>query len=176
MIHELIEDSTRVKIQDKNDENRQQDRKRVTNVTKHALEQYIDLKKEIVEIEARIERLQRKLQRINEEGNVRYAVKGGDGGLQTFHIEGFPVAEEDETKFLISKNIRILNERKAKAAELVVEVEDYINHLTDSRMRRMITLRYIDGLPWWKVAERMGKGYTEDSCKKQMERFLKENI
>lgn len=144
-------------------------------MTKTVLVQYIDLKHEIVEIESRIQRLQNKLKRINDEGNVRYAVKGGDGGLQTFHIEGFPVAEEDEAKFLLSKNIRILNERKAKAEELVVEVESYINQIDDSRMRRMITLRYIDGLSWWRVAEKMGKGYTEDSCKKQMERFVKNN-
>lgn len=144
-------------------------------MTKTVLVQYIDLKHEIVEIESRIQRLQDKLKRINDEGNVRYAVKGGDGGLQTFHIEGFPVAEEDEAKFLLSKNIRILNERKAKAEELVVEVESYINQIDDSRMRRMITLRYIDGLSWWRVAEKMGKGYTEDSCKKQMERFIKSN-
>ena len=139
---------------------------------KTALEQYISLKEEIKDIESRIQRLQRKLQRINEEGDVRYTVKGGDGGQQTFHIEGFPVAEEDEVKYLIRKNIRILEERKAKAAEQVVEVEKYINTIEDSRMRRMITLRYIDNLSWWKVANRMGKGYTEDSCKKQMERFL----
>lgn len=150
-------------------------RTEVIEVKRTALEQYIDLKKEIEEIEVRIQRLQKKLDRINKEGNVRYAVKGGDGGLQTFHIEGFPVAEEDETKFLISKNIRILNERKAKAEELVVEVESYINQIDDSRMRRMITLRYVEGHQWWRVAEKMGKGYTEDSCKKQMERFIKNN-
>ncbi len=139
---------------------------------KTVLEQYINLRQEIKEISDRIARLEQKLKRINEEGNVRYAVKGGDGGQQTYHIEGFPVAEEDETKYLLRKNIRLLEERKAKAAEQVVEVEKYINTIEDSRMRRMITLRYIDNLSWWKVANRMGKGYTEDSCKKQMERFL----
>lgn len=141
---------------------------------KTVLEQYINLQKEIKEISARIARLEQKLKRINEEGNVRYAVKGGDGGQQTFHIEGFPVAEEDETKYLLRKNIRLLEERKAKAAEQVIEVEKYISSIDDSRMRRMVTLRYIDDLPWWKVANRMGRGHTEDSCKKQMERFLKE--
>lgn len=144
-------------------------------MTKTALEQYIDVKQEIREIEARIERLNNKLDRINREGNVKDAVKGGNGGFQTFHIEGFPVAEEDEAKYLLSKNIRLLEARKAKAAELVVRVEEYLNTLDDSRMRRMISMRYIDGLSWWKVAQRMGGRETEDSCKKQMERFLKNN-
>lgn len=144
-------------------------------MTKTALEQYISVKQEIREIEARIERLNNKLDRINREGNVKDAVKGGNGGFQTFHIEGFPVAEEDEAKYLLSKNIRLLEARKAKAAELVVRVEEYLNTLDDSRMRRMISMRYIDGLSWWKVAQRMGGRATEDSCKKQMERFLKNN-
>ncbi len=142
---------------------------------KTVLEQYIELKNEINEINARIQKLQNKLERINEEGNVKDVVKGGGGGWQNYHIEGFPVAEEDEVKYLIKKNLRILEERKAKVAELIVNVESYINTIEDSRMRRMITHRYINNLPWWKVAEKMGKGYTENSCKKQMERFLKEN-
>ena len=144
-------------------------------MTKTALEQYISVKQEIREIEARIERLNNKLDRINREGNVKDAVKGGNGGFQTFHIEGFPVAEEDEAKYLLSKNIRLLEERKAKAAELVVSVEEYLNTLDDSRMRRMISMKYIEGMSWCKVAQRMGGRATEDSCKKQMERFLKNN-
>lgn len=140
---------------------------------KRVLKQYISLKKEIEDINIRIHRLQAKLQRINEEGNVKDAVKGGDGGLQTFHVEGFPVAEEDETKYLLQKNIRILEERKAKAAELVIKVEAYINTINDSRMRRMITYRYIEDMSWLKVSQKMGRGYTEESCRKQIERFLK---
>ena len=140
---------------------------------KNVLKQYISLKKEIEDINIRIQKLQIKLKAINEAGNVKDAVKGGAGGLQTFHVEGFPVAEEDETKYLLQKNIRILEERKAKAAELVVKVESYINTIDDSRMRRMITYRYIDNLSWLNVAKKMGKEYTGESCRKQIERFLK---
>lgn len=145
----------------------------MTKVKKSILEQYIDLKIEIEEIENNIEKLREKLDRINKEGNVKDAVKGGDGGIRTFHVEGFPVADEDEVRYLLRKRIRILKERQDKARELVVSVEKYLNTLDDSRMRRMITYRYIEGYPWWKVAQHMGKQYTEDSCKKQMERFLK---
>ena len=145
----------------------------MAKVQKSVLEQYIDLKLEIEELEDKIAKLQERLERINQEGDVKDAVKGGGGGLQTFHINGFPVAEEDEVKYLLRKRIRILKERQDEARELVVSVEKYLNTLDDSRMRRMITYRYIDGYPWWKVAQYMGKMYTEDSCKKQMERFLK---
>lgn len=137
------------------------------------LMQFTDLKKEIDEIENRIERLQKKLRRIQTDGNIKDVVKGGDGGIQTFHINGYPVADEEETQYLISKNVRSLRERKLRVEELITCIEEYVNTLDDSRMRRMITMRYIEGKTWIQVAQRMGRQYTEDSCKKQMERFLK---
>ena len=140
---------------------------------KHILLQYIDLVQEREEIQKRINNLNRRLERINQEGNVKDAVKGGSGGWQTFHLEGFPVADEDEAKYLLNKNIRLLQQREHEIDEKVLQVEEYLNTLDDSRMRRMITKRYIEGKVWWKVANEMGKTYTEDSCKKQMERFLK---
>lgn len=141
---------------------------------KHLLSQYIDLLQERKELQNRIDKLQLKLQRINEEGNVRDAVRGGNGGLQTFHIDGFPIVEEDETKYLLHKNMRLLKQRETDIQEKLVEVESYLNSLDDSRMRRMITKRYIEGKKWSQVAIEMGKRYSEESCQKQMERFLKE--
>jgi len=139
---------------------------------KHILLQYVDLLQEKEEIQKRIDRLNKRLERINEEGNVKDAVKGGNGGLQTFHIEGFPVADEDEARYLLNKNIRLLHQRDHDIAEKVIEVEGYLNTIDDSRMRRMITKRYIEGKRWCQVAQEMGNQYTESSCKKQMERFL----
>jgi hypothetical protein len=140
---------------------------------KHILLQYIDLVREKEEIQQRINKLQGKLEKINKEGNARDAVKGGEGGWKTFHIDGFPVADEDETKYLLNKNIRLLRQRENEIDEKVLLVEEYLNTLDDSRMRRMLTKRYIEGKKWYQVANEMGKRYTEDSCQKQMERFLK---
>ena len=139
---------------------------------KHLLIQYIDLVKEKEEIKKRISKLSAKLDRINKDGNVKDAVKGGAGGWQTFHIEGFPVADEDEAKYLLNKNIRALRQREHDIAEKVVQVEEYLNTLNDSRMRRMITKRYIEEKSWFQVANEMGPTYTADSCQKQIERFF----
>lgn len=139
---------------------------------KSVLEQYIDLVEEKAETEKRISKLNRRLDRINSEGNVGDAVKGGVGGWQTFHIEGFPVADEDEARYLLNKQRRILEARKHEIAEKVIEVEEYLNTLDDSRMRRMITKRYIEGKKWHQVAREMGMNYTEDSCRMDMKRFL----
>lgn len=140
---------------------------------KNILRQYIDLKAETREIENRIRKLKDKLDRINAEGNVKYTVGGGAGGIQRYHIEGFPVAEYEETSYLLAKNIRLLEERKTKAHEMIISVEQFINTIDDSRMRRMITYRYIDGLSLLQTAQKMGKNYTEESCKKQLQRFMK---
>ena len=139
---------------------------------KHILIQYINLIQEQEETKSRIEIIERKLERINREGNVQDAVKGGNGGLQTFHIEGFPVAEEDEARYLLAKHKRILKEREADISDKLLEVEKMLNDLEDSRMRRIITKRYIEGKKWYKVADEMGAMYTEESCRKQVERFL----
>lgn len=140
---------------------------------KHILLQYIDLVQEKEEIQKRINNLNKRLDRINKGGNAKDAVKGGNGGWQTFHIEGFPVADEDEARYLLNKNIRLLRQREHDLMEKVVEVEEFLNTLDDSRMRRMITKRYIERKSWVQIANEMGITYTEDSCKKQMERFLK---
>ena len=140
---------------------------------KHLLLQYIDLVQEKEEIQHRIRKIEEKIERINQEGNVKDAVKGGAGGLQTYHIEGFPVADEQESLYLLSKNKRLLRQRESEIEEKVIKVEEYLNTLDDSRMRRLITKRYIEGKKWHQVAYEMGPKYTEDSCKKQMERFLR---
>lgn len=139
---------------------------------KHILLQYIDLIQEKDEIQKRIDRLNKRLERINEEGNVKDAVKGGNGGLQTFHIEGFPVADEDEAKYLLNRNIRILRQREHDIAEMVIKVEEYLNTVHDSRMRRIITFKYIEGMTWQQVAKRMKGTHTADSCRMDVKRFL----
>lgn len=140
---------------------------------KHILVQYIDLVQERDEVRQMISSLRRKLKKINEEGNVKDVVKGGAGGQQNYHIDGFPVADEDETRYLLKKHIRILEQREHDIAEKVLEVDEYLNSLNDSRMRRMITFKYIQGLTWNQTADAMKGNHTADSCRMDMKRFLK---
>lgn len=140
---------------------------------KHLLVQYADLLEEKKEIQKRIRKIEQKIELMLKDGNVKDAVKGGEGGLQTFHIEGFPHADYDEAEYLLTKARRELRQREIKITEQTVEVEHFLNTLDDSRMRRMITKRFIEGKSWNQVANEMGKLYTAESCQKQTERFLK---
>ena len=59
--------------------------------------------------------------------------------------------------------------------ELTNEVEEYIGQIEDSRIRRMITYRFLDDLTWVQVAYRMGGKHTADSCRVAIDRFLEKN-
>ena len=54
----------------------------------------------------------------------------------------------------------------------MVEMEDYIESIPDSEVRRIIRFRYINNLSWNQVARRMGPGYMEDACRKKLNRFF----
>ena len=56
--------------------------------------------------------------------------------------------------------------------ETLNQVEEFIAGVEDSRIRRIITLRFIENLSWNKVADRIGGGNTEDSVKKMFYRFM----
>ena len=51
-------------------------------------------------------------------------------------------------------------------------LRNYINSVDDSLTRQILTLRYINGLPWTQVAACIGGGNTEDSVRKVHTRFL----
>lgn len=155
-------------------------------VSKEILIQYSDLQEEIKEIRKKIEELKRKIpkieQRINEiekQGTVRDTVRGGFGGWQTFSVEGFPSKEYNQKKTdLLAKKL-LLNSRKSTLELLEFdllqktnEIEEFITNIKDSRMRRIINLRFIENLSWNKVADRIGGNNTEDSIKKMFYRFI----
>ena len=52
------------------------------------------------------------------------------------------------------------------------DVEQFLTTITDSRMRRIINLRFIDGLSWNNVADKIGGGNTEDSIRMAFNRFM----
>lgn len=59
-----------------------------------------------------------------------------------------------------------------KLEKIMVDLEEYIENIADSEIRRIIRFRYISNLSWNQVARRMGPGYMEDACRKKLSRFL----
>ncbi len=144
------------------------------NTTKDILVQYCDLREEVKDLRRRIEKLEHEIQRIEDERYVADSVKGGYGGIQHYTIKGFPYPEYSRKKTLFYSRKASLEALEFELLETVNAAEEFINSLTDARMRRLLQYRYIDDLTWIQVAHKMGKSHTEDSCKKAVERFFKE--
>ncbi len=143
---------------------------------KEALIQYCDVREEIKDIRARMENLEEQIEKMEDKGySVKDSVRGGAGGIQHFTIEGYPYPEYTRKKTLLTVRRQQLAERELKLLELTNEVESYINEIQDSRMRRMITYRFLNNLSWFQVAQRMGGKHTEEGCRKAVERFLEKN-
>lgn len=141
-------------------------------ISKEILIQYSDLQEEVKEVRERIERTERQIAKIEENGNVIDTVSGGCGGIQHFKIEGFPYPEYSRKKTLLYARKATLASLELELMEMLNQVEEFIASVDDSRMRRIITLRFIDNLSWNKVADRIGGNNTEDSVKKAFYRFM----
>ncbi len=140
---------------------------------KEALIQYCDVREEIKDIQARMENLEEQIRKMEDRGySVKDSVTGGAGGIQHFVIEGYPYPEYTRRRTLLSIRRQQLKERELKLLELTNEAESYINEIRDSRMRRMITYRFLNNLSWFQVAQRIGGKHTADSCRMAVERFL----
>ena len=158
-------------------------------VTKEILVQYSDLVEEVKEVRKKIDFLETRIPKIQERINeiesgelVKDKVRGGIGGLQSFTIEGTPVKEYEERKTELMSKKLILNKRKSNLEELEFEllqktneVEEFIASLDDSRMRRIINLRFIENMTWNEVADNIGGGNTEGSIKMAFQRFMEKS-
>lgn len=140
-------------------------------VSKEVLTQYVDLQKECKEVREKIEKLEKQIEKLENEGNVIDKVTGGLGGLQSFKIEGVPLPEYNKKKALLYVRKATLTELEMEILETLNEVEEFITSISDSHIRRIISLRVVDGLSWNEVANRIG-GNTEDSVRMTFNRFM----
>ena len=144
-------------------------------VSKEILNQYTNLQKECKEVREKIDKLEKQIEKIEDEGAVIDKVRGGEGGLQSFRIEGFPYPEYSRKKTLLFARKAKLSDMELELLEKVNMVEEYISSLSDSHIRRIISLRVVEGLSWGKIAIKMGGNNTEDSVRMCYNRFIENN-
>lgn len=142
-------------------------------ISKEILIQYSDLQQECKEVREKIEKLERQIEKIEEDGAVVDKVRGGEGGLQSFKIEGFPYPEYSRKKTLLYARKATLSELEMELLETLNDVEIFIASIKDSHIRRIVNLRVVDGLSWGEVARRIG-GNTEDSVRMAFNRFIEQ--
>ena len=155
---------------------------------RNTLGRYIELSVEaesihenIVKVEKRIERCERQLRSMNENGTVRDRVYGGEGGIQGYNIEGFPNTKYAETENKLRQCIAMLRKLQADYAEaefnvlsLTDDILTFIDSIpdTDADVRTIARLRCLDGLEWHEIAQRLGGSYTDCSAKKKFYRYF----
>ena len=143
-------------------------------VTKEVLSQYSDLQEEVKEVRLKIERLEKDISKIEAGEMVIDSVSGGDGGKQHFKIEGIPFPEYSRKKTPLYARKATLQLLEDDLLEKTNEVEEFIASVDDSRIRRIINLRFLENQSWNKVADQIGGNNTEDSVRKAFDRFMKE--
>ena len=143
---------------------------------KHILEQYTDLQAEERNLARRIQSLNDKILNMERGGYmVADSVTCGRRGkkpLGTRKIQGFPLPEYNHNKECLKTYKLQLELADTKLLELLKEVEEYIEGIEDSRIRRIMRYRYVDNLSWVQVAHRMGIKHTAEGCRQAVERYL----
>lgn len=146
-------------------------------VKKHILQQFVDLQQENKDLQRRILQLKDEIYRLERDtGMVADTVHCGKKGkktLATVRIEGFPQKEYQSKKQSLKRYLRKLELANDQLIDLLSMVEEYIEAIDDSRIRRIMRHRYVDDMTWTQVARQMGNNSTAESCRKEHDRFLK---
>ena len=136
------------------------------------LRQYRDLQNEKKDLEQRIRKIQEELREIEQKNTICEKVSGGAGGKQHFHTEGIPSQNYKSKKNqLLIRKLR-LNALAEQIESMLVQADQYINKINDSRKRQILRYRFIDGLSWKYIAKNMGPGNSGDAIRMEIKRFL----
>lgn len=66
------------------------------------------------------------------------------------------------------------SERRLKKEHQKAEIEAFVEGIEDAELRRIVTYRALQKMPWAQVAAKMGWGYTEAGVKMKYHRFFGE--
>ena len=75
----------------------------------------------------------------------------------------------------IEKQEARLSARFERLADMLNEIDDFIDSLQDSQLRQIINYHYIKGYNWVKTARMIGGKNSVDAVKKRVYRFFSQN-
>jgi DNA-directed RNA polymerase specialized sigma24 family protein len=136
---------------------------------KTVLNDYIDACENIKDTEKHIARLKKRKKTV-----IQTNVSGSNPEFpyekKHFKVQGVQFSYTDEDR--LKKEEAVLEERKANAEELKLEVDQWMNTIPN-RMQRIIRYKIFEGMSWEDVAKRLGRKATGDSVRKEYENFFK---
>lgn len=137
---------------------------------KTILQEYIDACELVKDIEAEIQKLNRKKKTVLQT-NVKGSMHEFPYVEQHFKVQGTTFTVKDDSRLRYEE--KLLEQQKAKAEQVKLQVEEWMLTIP-SRMQRIIRYRYLEGMSWGQVAIKMGRKASADSVRMELERFLKE--
>ena len=140
-------------------------------MTIEQLENYRALADEVADLEERKKRLMERLDIMAD--TVRGSAPEWPYCAHTIKVSGISRRQEAALRRIDT----LRRNRLVESQEQLADVEEYISSVRDIKVRRMIVLRYVDGLTWRQVAKRMyGSPHFEEAARKRVKRFLEKNL
>lgn len=135
-------------------------------MTKQELEEVFYIRKEIQDLEKRIDRIEKQSKHVSDvvqNGYKRHAVVYGVDVKRAYKLQ---------------INNAKLRKFKIALVDKVQKIEDYIEIVPFSEIRQILRYRYLDNFNWIKISHKMndlyGKDkYTADSVRMKHDRYLK---
>lgn len=141
-------------------------------MTKGELEQLLDLRKEIKELDKKVELLKNQTAgKVTDK--VHTSMKEFPYTYTTKTITGYDEKGGKNRRRVLTDSELLLLKRRKQAVNAEYRISRYINSIEDSRIRRIISLRYEEGLSWEKVAAAMNCDRTYPE--KLLTKYLKEH-
>lgn len=137
---------------------------------KTILQEYIDACELVKDIDAEIQKLNRKKKTVIQT-NVKGSMHEFPYVEQHFKVQGTTFTVKDDSRLRYEE--KLLEQQKAKTEQVKLQVEEWMLTIP-SRMQRIIRYRYLEGRSWEKVADKIGRNATGESVRKELERFMKE--
>ena len=132
-------------------------------MTRNELVEYCDLKKEIEDLEKRIDKIHKLSEMVSDTVQNGYKHRAV--------IYGFDLKRRRKLHMHENK----LQEFYDKLFEKQNKIEDYIETIPQSNIRQIFRYRYIDGFSWNQIQVLM-KYNHEDTARKKHDKFLEENM
>ncbi len=132
-------------------------------MTREDLIQYCDLKKEIQDLEKRIDNIKKTTEMVADSVQNGYKHRA--------IIYGVDLTRRRKLHMYENK-LQIFYD---KLFEEQNQIEDYIETISKSDIRQIFRYKYIDGLNWYQI-QIMMKYEHEDTARKKHDRFLEKNM
>jgi DNA-directed RNA polymerase specialized sigma24 family protein len=141
-------------------------------MTKEQLSQLTHIKTEIDDLQKRIDEMQALYDNMPiVHDKVQASMTEHPYIQSSANISGQDEESRAKIRNAIRKKYALIRDRQAAAAAAEAEIMEYINTISDSRIRQMFTFKYIDNMTWAEIGTKMH--CERSTAEKTVERYLK---